>query len=125
MSVDIMTKSSGRRCGLQQQRGKIADVKQKKLNIENVRGVNGTFFQKDLKSLNQLANFINKKCQTITYFGFNNNRFKKLLTDNSKEKTSLIGQSCQFPSISFPYPSPEILISKVSFLFASTFTLLS
>ncbi len=77
----------------------VLDVKQKKLNIENVRGVNGTFFQKDLKSLNQLANFINKKCQTITYFGFNNNRFKKLLTDNNllgADRIVKIGEGLNF-----------------------------
>ena len=57
------------------------------------------FFKKDLKSLNQLANFINKKCQTITYFGFNNNRFKKLLTDNNllgADRIVKIGEGLNF-----------------------------
>ena len=38
----------------------------KKLNIENVRGVNGTFFKRP-KIIEPIGKFINKKCQTITY----------------------------------------------------------
>ncbi len=61
----------------------VLDVKKDHLNIENIRGVNGTFFQKNLKNLNFLAKYVNKKCQTITYFGFDEKNFKSLLTKNN------------------------------------------
>jgi len=50
-----------------------------KRNIEDVRGVNGIFYQKNIKNLSQLKKFISKKCQTMTYYGFNKNDFKNFL----------------------------------------------
>ena len=45
-------------------------------SIENIRGVNGTFFQKNIKHLDQLKKFISKKCQTVSYFGFTKEQFR-------------------------------------------------
>ena len=51
--------------------------------IENIRGINGTFFQKNINQINDLKNFITKKCQTIAYFGFTKNQFKNFLLNNN------------------------------------------
>ena len=51
--------------------------------IENIRGINGTFFQKNINQINDLKQFITKKCQTISYFGFSRNNFKNFLLNNN------------------------------------------
>ena len=51
--------------------------------IENIRGINGTFFQKNINQINDLKQFITKKCQTISYFGFSKNNFKNFLLNNN------------------------------------------
>ena len=52
-------------------------------NIENMRGVNGTFFQKNIKKLSYLKKFITKKCQTISYYGTSKNQLKNFLSRNN------------------------------------------
>ena len=55
---------------------------QKKLNsIENIRGVNGTFFQKNISKLSELKDYVSKKCQTITYYGISKNEFKNFVLE--------------------------------------------
>ena len=51
--------------------------------LENVRGVNGTFFQKNIPNINILKKFITKKCQTVSYFGFNKEQLKLFLLNNN------------------------------------------
>lgn len=48
-------------------------------NIENIRGINGTFFQKNINELKNLKKYITKKCQTVSYFGFHKNEFKNFI----------------------------------------------
>ena len=48
----------------------IIDPNRNVKKIENFRGVSGTFFQKNIDQINNLKNFISKKCQTVSYFGF-------------------------------------------------------
>ena len=52
----------------------ILDFKDKEKIIENIRGINGIFYQLNLKNLGDLNKYITKKCQTMTYFGFNKNQ---------------------------------------------------
>ena len=52
-------------------------------HLENIRGVNGTFFQKNISNINTLKKFITKKCQTISYFGFSNKELKSFLLNNN------------------------------------------
>ena len=52
-------------------------------NIENLRGLNGMFFQINIKSLSELKNFISKKCQTLCYYGFNKIDFSLFFSDNN------------------------------------------
>jgi len=51
--------------------------------IENFRGVNGTFFQKNINQINDLKKFISKKCQTVTYFGFTKNQLGLFILNNN------------------------------------------
>lgn len=51
--------------------------------IENIRGINGTFFQKNINEIKKLKKYITKKCQTISYFGFDNVYLKTFLLNNN------------------------------------------
>ena len=51
--------------------------------IENIRGVNGTFFQKNINQIADLKKFISKKCQTLSYFGFTKDQFRNFLLNNN------------------------------------------
>jgi hypothetical protein len=55
----------------------VADFKKNK--IDHIRGLNGIFYQKYKKKLNDLKKSINHKCQTITYFGFEKNELINFL----------------------------------------------
>lgn len=52
-------------------------------NIEDIRGENGTFFQKNINNISELTKYITKKCQTITYFGFNKKEIENFLFNNN------------------------------------------
>ena len=49
-----------------------------KKDINNFRGVYGYFYQIKSKNLNFLNKVINKKVQTLTYFGFQKKFFPKI-----------------------------------------------
>ena len=61
----------------------ILDYKDKNKVIENIRGVNGMFYQLHIKDLNQLSEYVSKKCQTMSYFGFQKNELKKFILNNN------------------------------------------
>jgi hypothetical protein len=52
-------------------------------NIENIRGVGGIFFQKNIASMIELKKFITKKCQTVTYFGLNKKQIESFVLKNN------------------------------------------
>ena len=58
------------------------DLKKLNTDINNFRGVYGYFYQAKIKNLNYLNKIINKKVQTLTYFGFNKIFSKKFFTNN-------------------------------------------
>ena len=58
------------------------DLKKLSKDINNFRGVYGYFYQTKIKNLNYINKIINKKVQTLTYFGFNKNFFQKFFTNN-------------------------------------------
>ena len=51
--------------------------------IENLRGVSGTFFQKNIDQINDLKNFISKKCQTVSYFGFTKKQLELFILNSN------------------------------------------
>ena len=50
--------------------------------IDNIRGLNGIFYQKYLNNIQELAPYINNKCQTVTYFGFDKKNLKNFIINN-------------------------------------------
>lgn len=63
----------------------VIDLKNNVNNIENIRGISGTFFQLNLDKLEDISKFITKKCQTITYHGFKKKDFNKLIFKSNIE----------------------------------------
>jgi hypothetical protein len=61
----------------------ILDYNNKNKVIENIRGVNGIFYQLNIEKLNGLSKYISKKCQTMSYFGFQENELKKFVFNNN------------------------------------------
>ena len=61
----------------------VIDPGSKTNQIENIRGINGTFFQKNINQIKDLKNFITKKCQTVSYFGFTKDQLKYFLLNNN------------------------------------------
>ena len=61
----------------------VIDSNKKIKYIENIRGVNGTFFQKNISELEDLKKFITKKCQTVSYFGISKKTLKYFLLKNN------------------------------------------
>ena len=60
----------------------VINVKKKVKNIENIRGINGTFYQLNCPNLNSLNNYITKKCQTVSYYGFKKNHLEIFIKKN-------------------------------------------
>ena len=52
-------------------------------DMDNFRGKGGFFYEFNTSKMNDVAKIINKKYQTLTYFGFNKNFFRDFLFDNS------------------------------------------
>ena len=61
----------------------IIDPNRNVKKIENFRGVSGTFFQKNINQINDLKNFISKKCQTVSYFGFTKKQLELFILNNN------------------------------------------
>tara|TARA_B100000767_G_C19765815_1_gene537451 strand:- start:1559 stop:2755 length:1197 start_codon:yes stop_codon:yes gene_type:complete len=59
-------------------------LKLKKLvkNLDELRGKWGLFFEYETNNLNKISIFLNKKFQTMTYFGLDKNFCKKIVVDN-------------------------------------------
>ena len=58
-------------------------IKNLNKNIDSLRGNYGYFYEMNSKNLNILKKIVNKKIQTITYFGFEKNIFENFLMKNS------------------------------------------
>jgi len=61
----------------------VIDPNKQTRNIDNIRGINGTFFQRNIPNINNLKDYITKKCQTISYFGFTKEQLKIFLLNNN------------------------------------------
>ena len=61
----------------------ILDYKSKNELIENIRGVNGIFYQLNLNNLKELKKYITKKCQTVTYYGFTKSELEQFMLDSN------------------------------------------
>jgi hypothetical protein len=57
-------------------------VEYKEKEIENIRGLNGIFYQKYINNIQDLSPYINHKCQTVTYFGFDKKTLENFIINN-------------------------------------------
>ena len=58
------------------------DIKNINLNLDELRGKWGLFYQNDLKNINTLKKVINPKFQTLTYYGFKKEYFLDFIIKN-------------------------------------------
>lgn len=56
-------------------------------NLKNFKGFAGIFFEKNLNSLNNFNKFLNKKMQTLSFYGFNQNELININKEVSKNKS--------------------------------------
>lgn len=52
------------------------------LDLENLRGKWGYFYEINIDNIDEMTNYITKKFQTLTYFGFNKIFFEKYIENN-------------------------------------------
>ncbi len=78
---------------------KVFKIKNNIKNIEEYRGIYGTFYQLVFENFSNLRNIINKKCQTISSFGFNKKDYINLIASNNirgLDRVVPFGQSMNF-----------------------------
>lgn len=96
----------------------IISTKKKLDQIENIRGVNGTFFQKNINKLSDLKKYVSKKCQTITYYGIKKEKFRNLILKNNLfgiDRIVPIGKSLEIDLIWDGYDIVKSLSREVTF----------
>ena len=59
------------------------EIKELDKNLHQYRGINGLFYSFELEDINSLADIVNNKYQTLTYFGINKLVLKDLVLENS------------------------------------------
>jgi len=89
----------------------VIEPNNKLTSIENIRGKNGTFFQKNLRELKNLRKFISKKCQTVSYFGFKKDELKNFMLKNNLDGIDRIVPIGQALEINFFWDGYEVISS--------------
>jgi|TARA_B100001971_G_C18250124_1_gene577490 hypothetical protein len=79
----------------------VANLKSLPGNLNELKGKWGYFYEFDLNKLNDLANYINNKFQTLIYFGLSKENIKDFLNQNLKgiDRIVPIGQAHQISTI--------------------------
>ena len=83
LCIDISTKKNFYKKKIYEDCLYVVKLKKLEKNLENLRGKWGYFYEYDLKNKNNLIPFINRKFQTLTYFGMNK---QELISFFSKNK---------------------------------------
>lgn len=87
-------------------------------NIENIRGVSGTFFQKNITKISELKDYVSKKCQTISYYGIHKNEIRNFMLENNIfgiDRVVPIGSSLEIDLIWDGFDIVKTLSREVSF----------
>ncbi len=63
----------------------VINIKDLDNNITKLRGFSGIFFQKRISSFDEIKFFLNRKIQTLTYFGISKHMIKKFLLSKNLE----------------------------------------
>ena len=95
----------------------VIDPGSKTNQIENIRGINGTFFQKNINQIKDLKNFITKKCQTVSYFGFTKDQLKYFLLNNNLlgiDRVVPIGKASEIDIVWDGYETTKLLSRMIS-----------
>ena len=63
--------------------------------VDNLKGKWGYFYEHEIKNLDNLKNIVNKKYQTLTYYGFKKERLKSIFKNDIKgiDRVVPIGQA--------------------------------
>lgn len=77
--------------------------------LENIRGINGIFFQKEIVHLSQIQNYVDKKCQTISYIGFKKKDFVAMLDHKHFEGIDRIVPVGKSLEISFDWDGYDLI----------------
>jgi hypothetical protein len=96
----------------------IVSTKKKIEEVENIRGVSGTFFEKNINKLSELKNYVSKKCQTVTYYGIEANEFKNFILNYNLfgiDRVVPIGNSLEIDLIWDGYDVIKTLSREVNF----------
>ena len=96
----------------------IYTISLKKLNnqITNLRGKWGFFYEFEINDINKISDFINKKFQTATYFGFDKNHFLNFMKKNKLsgiDRFVPVGQALDIDLIWDGYDLNKILSREV------------
>ena len=81
-------------------------------DLQNLRGKWGYFYEYNTNDINKLFNYFNEKFQTITYFGFTKDYFKKILRRkdlNGVDRIVPVGQALDIGLIWDGYDLTKIL----------------
>ena len=90
-------------------------VKNLDRNLVDIQNRFGVFFEYSLQDLSGLASFVEPKMQTLTYFGFDKNDLKKLVSDlnlNGIDRIVPVGQALNIGPIWDGYDVP-LMLSRI------------
>ena len=59
------------------------EIKELDKNLHQYRGINGLFYSFELEDINSLADIVNNKYQTLTYYGVDRNILENFIIENS------------------------------------------
>ena len=89
----------------------VVEPNKKMTLIENIRGKNGTFFQKNLSKLENLKKFVTKKCQTVSYFGLKKEKLKNFMAKSNLTGIDRIVPIGQALEINFSWDGYDVISS--------------
>ena len=77
-------------------------------NLDDLRGKWGLFFEYETNDLNKISDFLNKKFQTLTYFGLHKEICKKIIIGNLTNGIDRIVPIGQALDISFNWDGYDL-----------------
>lgn len=91
------------------------DFKKLPKNLDNYRGKWGYFYQFDIKKINEIKEFINKKFQTLTYFGFSKEELSDFMIKNKIDGIDRVVPVGQSLDINFYWDGYDInkILSRI------------
>lgn len=84
-------------------------------NLDNYRGKWGLFYQFDIRKINEIKNFINKKFQTLTYYGLNKKELSNFIIKNKLDGIDRVVPIGQALDINFYWDGYDVnkILSRI------------